>query len=246
MKKIIFYISFLVILVIAWQYFGHSNNKVRLLISSPSMIYKYFTENYSNILTAVFTTFLESFIGLLVATLFSFLIMILCLRFPKFLEIILPIFIGSQVVPIIALAPLLIMLFGLGIEAKVVMAALMCFFPLFINFLSGINSISSTTKELLYIYHASNWFRIFKISFPLSLPNIFTGLKISATLSVIGSIVAEFNGANFGLGKNLFLAAKRLEPELLMTSLLFSIILGGFMYFIIWMLEKKLGKWYLN
>jgi NitT/TauT family transport system permease protein len=158
----------------------------------------------------------------------------------------LPVFIGSQVVPIIALAPLLIMIFGIGLKSKVVMAALMCFFPLFMNFLSGVNSIPVTTKELVFIYDASEWFKIFKINFPLSTPYIFTGLKISSTLSVIGAIVAEFNGADFGLGKNLYLSAKRLEPELMMNSLIISILMGGVMYSVVWVLERKFGKWYLK
>lgn len=78
------------------------------------------------------------------------------------------------------------------------------------------------------------------------MPNIMTGLKIAATLAVIGAIVAEFNGAEIGLGKNLFLAAKRLEPELMMSSLFLSSLLGGLMYFIIYLIEHRFGKWYLK
>ena len=70
------------------------------------------------------------------------------------------------------------------------------------------------------------------------------GLKISATLAVIGAIVAEFNGAEVGLGKNLYLAAKRLEPDMMMNSLLLSTLLGGVVYLCISMIENKLGKWY--
>lgn len=244
MKKIILYLIFFALLILFWEYTG-KNNSVRLLISRPSLIVDYFLFNYYNIFLSASLTFLESFAGLLLAVFFSFLVMILCMIFPKILEFVLPIFIGSQVVPLIALAPLLIMLFGIGINAKIIMAALMCFFPLFMNFLAGINSIPATTKELIFMYDSSKWFTIFKINFPLSLPHIFTGLKISATLSVIGAIVAEFNGADYGLGKNLFLAAKRLEPELMMVSIIISILTGGFMYLLIWLLEKKLGKWYL-
>jgi NitT/TauT family transport system permease protein len=137
------------------------------------------------------------------------------------------------------------MVFGIGIKAKIVMAALMCFFPLFINFLSGYISIPRTTNDMLYLYAASTWFKIIRVNIPLALPSIFAGLKISATLSVIGSIVAEFNGADYGLGKNLYLAAKRLEPELMMTSILLTSLLGGIMYGTMWLLERKLGKWYL-
>ena len=72
-----------------------------------------------------------------------------------------------------------------------------------------------------------------------------TGLKIAATWSVIGAIVAEFNGADIGLGKNLFLAAKLLEPELMLSSLILSSLLGALMYGLIILIEKRIGKWYL-
>ena len=77
------------------------------------------------------------------------------------------------------------------------------------------------------------------------IPNIFTGLKLGATLSVIGAIVAEFTGAEFGLGKNLFLTSIRIEPELMMLSIISSMILGCFLFATIYTIERFLGRWYI-
>lgn len=99
---------------------------------------------------------------------------------------------------------------------------------------------------MMFIYGATTTQKIRHMYFPLALPNIMSGLKIATTLAVIGAIVAEFNGADVGLGKNLFLAAKRLEPELMMTSLILSSLLGGGLYISIVLIEKKIGKWYLK
>jgi NitT/TauT family transport system permease protein len=151
--------------------------------------------------------------------------------------------ITSQVVPLIVLAPFFIILFGIGLPSKIAMASLMCFFPVFINFARGYNSISENIHDFLDINNASIWHRIQHVYFPLSLPNIVAGLKISATLAVIGSIVAEFNGAEVGLGKNLFLSAKRLEPELMMSSLILSSILGFLLYGIILIIERININW---
>ncbi len=76
------------------------------------------------------------------------------------------------------------------------------------------------------------------------MPSIIAGLKISATLAVIGAIVAEFNGADLGLGKNLYLSAKRLEPELMMTSLILSTIIGFLLFYIVKIIEVLKGEWY--
>src|SRR5690606_6580259 len=142
--------------------------------------------------------------------------MILCFYKPKLMDFVLPIMVTSQVIPLIVLAPFFIFLLGIGLGSKIAMAALMCFFPIFVNFALGYKAMSQNIHELMHIYNADTWTRIRNVYFPLAMPSIMAGLKISATLAVIGAIVAEFNGAEIGLGKNLFLAAKRLEPDLMM------------------------------
>ena len=94
----------------------------------------------------------------------------------------------------------------------------------------------------MHIYNADTWTCIRNIYFPLSLPSILAGLKISATLSVIGAIVAEFTGAKVGLGKNLFISAIRLEPDLMMSSLILSSLIGLFLFLTMRVLEKRLIK----
>jgi NitT/TauT family transport system permease protein len=216
----------------------------RLLLSSPSLVFDYFINNSGSLLNATYVTLLEAVIGLLIATTFSFLMMLICFYKPKFMEFILPLMITSQVIPLIVLAPFFIILMGIGIESKIAMAAIISFFPVFVNFAQGYKSINSRIHEFMDIHNASLIFRIKRIYFPLSMPSIMAGLKVSATLAVIGAIVAEFVGAPIGLGKNLFLSAKRLEPELMMASLLLSTSIGLLLYMSIQMIENKFGRWY--
>lgn len=234
-----------ILLLLLWQYYSSHNQTVRLLISSPSLIYQYFGEHTADLLMATKTTLFEALIGLLIAVVFSFLMMIFCFYKPKLMEFILPIMVTSQVVPLIVLAPFFIILFGIGTGSKIAMAAIMCFFPIFVNFAQGYKAINTNIHELMQIYNTPTLTKIKQVYFPLSMPSIMAGLKISATLAVIGAIVAEFNGAENGLGKNLFLSAKRLEPDLMMTSLILSTFLGGLSYFVIYLIEKKFGNWYL-
>lgn len=243
MKNKILYIFIVIILLLVWQYFGSTNNTVRLLLSSPSLVLDYFTENYSELTQATLITFVEAFVGLLIATFFSFSVMILCFYIPKLMDFVLPIMVASQVIPLIVLAPFFIILLGIGLESKIAMAALMCFFPIFLNFTQGYKSISQDVHELLHIYDASIRSRIKNVYFPLAMPNIMTGLKISSTLAVIGAIVAEFTGSTQGLGKNLFLSAIRLEPDLMMSSLILSTLLGAVIFGSIYFIEKRLTRW---
>lgn len=239
------YIGMLMLILLLWEN-AASNSNFRILLSSPSLIFTYFITNFSALLTATFATMYESAMGLLLAVAISFGIMIICFYIPKLMEFVLPIMITSQVIPLITLAPLFILIFGIGYSSKIMMAALICFFPIFINFANGARLISKNILELMYIYNASKTQLIFRVYFPLSMPQIMSGLKVAATLAVIGAIVAEFNGTEVGLGKNLFLSAKRLEPELMMSSLALSALLGGLLYLSIYLIEYIFGKWYLK
>jgi NitT/TauT family transport system permease protein len=159
------------------------------------------------------------------------------------MDYILPIMITSQVIPLIVLAPFFIVLMGIGLSSKIAMAALISFFPIFINFAQGYKSISKNIHELMMVYQAPLKFRIKNVYFPLSMPSILAGLKISANLAVIGAIVAEFSGAENGLGKNLYISAIRLEPELMMSSLFLSMFIGIFFYSLFVIIERRIVRW---
>ena len=244
--KYIIYATFAVLLFILWEWVAVNNSTVRLMVSSPSLILNYYQENSVDLLKATSITFYESIMGLLLATSFSFLIMIICFYIPKMIDYVLPVMVSSQVVPLITLAPLFIIIFGIGFLSKILMSALICFFPVFVNFANGVKLIPKNINEMLFVYNAAKTQKIFRVYFPLSTPYIITGLKIAATLSVIGAIVAEFSGAEFGLGKNLYISALRLEPEMMMCSLFLSAALGGTLYGIIVLIERLIGKWYLT
>lgn len=244
MKKRYIYIILLLVILFVWEFAGRNNSTTKLLVSTPTLSFQYLINNFGSLLNATWITLIESFLGLILATFFSFFVMVIGLYFKKFLDTIMPIMIVSQIIPVITLAPLIILIFGIGIEAKIIISALMCFFPIFINFNNGIRNIQNEIFDLLKVYNAKTTFKIINVYFPLSTPNIMTGLKISSVLAVIGAIVGEFNGADIGLGKNLFLSAKRLEPELMINSLVFSSIIGFLLFGSILLIEYKFGKWY--
>lgn len=246
MRNWLLYIALILILLFAWQYWGSSNSTVKILISSPTSCFRYFCDNQQQLIQAVLITAFESITGLIIATCVAFLLMMSCFRFPSFYKFILPIILATQVIPLITLAPFFILWLGIGVSSKIALAAIISFYPIFMNFTTGYNSISPNIFDLLDIYKAKLPFRILNVYFPLSLPNIFTGLKVAATLSVIGAIVAEFSGTDNGLGKNLLLSAIRIEPELMMLSISFSAFVGCALFGLIFLIERISGKWYLN
>ncbi|MBA3972623.1 MAG: hypothetical protein C0504_00230 [Candidatus Solibacter sp.] len=229
----------------AWEVTSRSSNNIRLLLSSPLRILEFIQGNYLDLLNATWVTLVEALLGLLLATAGSFTLIILGFFVTGLLRFLLPAMIASQVIPLIVLAPFFVVAFGIGLSSKVAMAAVLCFFPIFVGLAQGYRLIPQNIHDLLDVYHAPKALRVLRAYLPLSLPSGMAGLKVSATLSVIGAIVAEFTGSEVGLGRNLFLSTIRLQPELMMASLVGSAILGAVMYTGVHLLERRVGFWYL-
>ncbi len=111
-----------------------------------------------------------------------------------------PLIVASQAVPIVALAPLLVIWFGPGTLSKILVCALVVFFPVLISTVLGLRSVEPDLADLMRSLQASRWHTLIKLELPSSLPALLSGLKVGATLSVIGAVVGEFTGADEGLG----------------------------------------------
>lgn len=140
-------------------------------------------------------------IGFVLGSLTGFMIGVLVSQFAVFNRLIYPYVVALQTVPKVALAPIIIVWFGFGIWSKVFMSMLICFFPVAVNTIEGLNSVRPDQIMLMRSYTATRW-QIFRIvQLPSALPYIFAGLNIGIVLSIIGTIVGEFVGTTTGLGR---------------------------------------------
>lgn len=121
-------------------------------------------------------------------------------RSPLLEKIVAPYLVASQSIPIVALAPLLVLWFGFGLTAKVVASALICFFPILINTIVGVRAIDAESRELMHTLSASARQVFWMLEVPAALPVYLGGVRVGITLSVIGAVVGEFVGADQGLG----------------------------------------------
>ncbi len=111
-----------------------------------------------------------------------------------------PLIVASQAIPIVVIAPILVVWFGYGIAAKLVIVALICFFPITVNTLDGLRSVDPEAVKLMRSLDASPWQRFRRVEAPAALPNLFTGIKIAAVVAPIGAVFAEWAGSSSGLG----------------------------------------------
>jgi NitT/TauT family transport system permease protein len=227
----------------AWEVIGHTTTG-RLLVSRPALLVEYAGNNGDQILRSAAYTAAEATLGLGIAIIFSLAFGLICIYAPRVASTAHPILVGSQTIPFICIAPLVILSFGPGVSGKVFLSFLMCFFPLVTNIVTGVRRVPRAHLELLTMMNAPRSFVIRNVYLVFGLPFIFAGLRVAAPFCVVGAIVAEFNGAEWGLGKDMFIAAKRLEPELMMLGLTCAILLSAALYGFVLIIESTSGIWY--
>lgn len=196
--------------------------------------------------THIETTLVEILIGFTV-TAFVGIFLAVVITWSRFLrQIIMPIITLFNSLPKIALAPLFLLWFGYGIIPNVMIAFLISFFPIVINTAAGLNAVEEDLLDLVRYLHASKWQVFVKIRLPNSLPYIFSGFKISATLCVVGVIVGEFIASTQGLGFLLKSAQGLMDTPPMFASLILISLLGFSFFGFISLLERWVMPWQQN
>lgn len=196
------------------------------LLPAPGDVFTSFIKQYRVFLMHMGITAYESFAGFIVGNVLGIGSAIILHRFYRLQEFTMPMFISLQAIPIVALAPLLIVWLGTGLISKVAMAAIICFFPMVVNTLQAFSNVDRDFQELFRFHRADYLSTLKLLLIPASFSSIVSALRISAGLSVVGAIVAELTGANKGLGYLLLNASYRLETNMMFVAMLLSALLG--------------------
>ena len=154
-----------------------------------------------------------------------------------------PYLVASQTVPVVAIAPLLVIWFGSGLLSKVLVTTIMVFFPTLLSTVVGIRNVDPDLRELMRSLRASHRQLFLKLELPGALPVIFSGLKLSVILAVVGAIVSEFVGADEGLGFLINLGRGVLDTPLIFVAILMIVLLAQALYWSITLLESHLLRW---
>ena len=154
-----------------------------------------------------------------------------------------PLVIGSQAVPVPVIAPLLILVLGFGLAPKILLVALVCFFPVAINLYDGLGRVDTDALKLMRSFDASRWQTFRLLEAPAALPAAFTGLKIAAAVSVIGAVFAEWAGSDSGLGHALLTANGQLETARAFAATFLLFALAVALYGVFALLERRVVTW---
>ncbi len=188
-------------------------------------------------------TVLEAAGGLLLGTLAGFLLAVIFVHVPPIENALYPWVIVLQTVPLVAIAPMLVIWFGNGLLPRIAMSAIFAFFPILVNATRGLRQADPATLELLHSYAVTRWqlFRVLRLR--NSLPFLFAGLKVGSTLAVIGAIVGEFAGAGQGLGFVITVSTYTMDTSRTFAAIAYASLLGISLYLLLLWLERRLVFW---
>lgn len=217
------------------------------LLPAPSAIAQVFLQRWPLLMSYGLFTFREAVGGFAIGCGLGIVVAMLALRFRQLAAVLVPFSVASNAVPIIAFSPLAIVWFGVGPASKVAVVAVMCFFPTMISTYRGLTSVSPAALELMRSYASREREVFFKLRLPNSLPFMFNAFKLSAGLSMIGAVVAEFFGGPItSLGVYIKNEAGLLRTREAWSAIIVACILGLVFYLAIQIVERFLIPWHVS
>lgn len=241
--KVVIPIGILLFLLGIWELLVFLFEIEHFILPPPSQIVMTLFEERLRLLGHSLVTLQEMLLGFILAVSIGIPLAVLMFEFPVLEKAFYPYVIGSQTVPVFAIAPLLVVWFGYGISSKVAMAALIVFFAIVLNTLDGLKSTDTDTVNLFRIMRAGRWQILWKLRLPSALPFIFSGAKIGISISTIGAVIGEWVGAKEGLGYLMLYANASFEVSLVFAAIFCLTFLGLGLFTLMTLIERFAMPW---
>lgn len=233
LSKILYPLAAITAAFVLWQVGVRAFNVPRLVLPAPTDIFAELVAKWPIYLAFTQPTLSVILIGFAVATVAGILLGMLVSFSPIANRTLYPLMVSSQMVPKVAVAPVFIIWFGSGLNAKVLISFLIAFFPIMISTMVGLESIDQDMVKLFRSMGAGRIRTFFKLRLPAALPNIFAGLKIGMSMAVVGAVVGEFVAADRGLGYYLIYANGQLDTVGVFGSLMLLTLVGVTLYYLV-------------
>jgi ABC-type nitrate/sulfonate/bicarbonate transport system permease component len=227
----------------AWQWVASLGSVDDLTLASPVEVWGAFGDDGDLLLDNARVTLVEVLLGLAVAVVAG-VVFALAMHLSRTLrEAAYPLLVGSQAIPIVVLAPIFVLAFDYGIGPKLAIVALICFFPVTVNVLDGLRSVEAEHLKLMRSFGASRLRTLRSVEIPAALPSFFSGLKVAATVSVIGAVFGEWAGADKGLGRLVLLGNNQLQTPRVYAGVVLLTLMAVALFALVTLLERVVCPW---
>ncbi|MGE0155232.1 MAG: ABC transporter permease [Reyranellaceae bacterium] len=231
------------ILLISWEFLVRVLAVPAFILPPPSRVAVALAGNVELLAANAGITALEILLGLVLGAALGCLSGLTLVRFGAARQLLLPVLIASQAVPVFALAPLLVLWLGYGLASKIAMAALVIYFPVASAFYDGLRRTDPGWLELARTMRASNAAMLLQIRLPAALPALASGLRVAAAVAPIGAVIGEWVGASAGLGYLMTLSLARAQTDLAFAALLLLAVMGLALFYAVDALLRRLIPW---
>lgn len=235
-----------VVFLLAWYAVSVFLKVPAYLLPRPEAVVERLGQDFGYLMGHAWVTTYETIGGFLLSVLIGVPLAFVIVSSSVVEKALMPWLVLSQTFPKVALAPLIVVWFGLGIVPKILVTFLVAFFPIVISTVVGLRSMETEMLELARSMKASRFQIFWRFRLPLALPSLFSGMKVSVAFSVVGAVIAEWVGATQGLGYLLLTANANLDTALLFAVLAILTVLGIALYYAVEVIEQRLIPWHVS
>jgi len=233
----------LVGLFAAWEFYVAASGINRVTLPAPSEVFSAAVRNRTLLWDHSLVTLKETVLGLGVSIVVAIGLALLIDAFAPVRRALYPLLVGSQTLPVVVIAPLIILWFGFELTPKILVVTLYTFFPITVAFASGLAGTSEEALVLMRTLGASRLKTLFLLKVPQALPGLFTGLRISVTYAMIGAVFAEWSGARGGLGIYILMMKNSFRTDMVLAAIFLISALSLGLFVLVGVIEKMVVRW---
>ena len=229
--------------VILWELVSVIFRIPSYILPGPDQVVRAFAGDFSLIMYHILATLKEGGIGIAISVGLSFLIAMWMDRSPRAKKTIYPLLVISQTVPVMAVAPLLIIWFGFGIAPKIILVVVMCFFPITVNLTDGFSRVDRDCLNMFRIWNATEGQIYRHLKFPCALPYFFSGLRVSLTWMLVAAILSEWLGGDRGIGVYMLRAKQTYALDKVFAAVVVVVLISLLLIGILEGIRKRVVRW---
>ena len=230
-------------IILAWQFLLPLAGVPPYIAPTPTRIASAFANQWPLLLDNLWPTMAESLAGFLFGNLAAVIFAVAFVYSRTLNSAYFPVVLFFNTIPILALSPIIILIFGLGMLPKIVIASVICFFPTLVNMVRGLNSAAASEHELFRVLSATPWETFWRLRLPRSMPMLFSSLRIASATAVIGAIVGEWIGSDKGLGALIIQATFNYQTERLYAAIVLSSSMAIVLFLMVVSVERRVAAW---
>lgn len=236
-------IVFILILLIIWEIIVNVGGIEKYILPAPTDVIEVLIKDFKTMIPHILATLYEGMVGFLIAIALSIILAVIMDMVPLIKRALYPVLVISQTIPTVALAPLFIIWFGFGALPKIIVVVIVCFFPIVISIVDGLEGVDKDLINHFKLMGASKLNVFLHLKLPYGMINFFSGMRIAATYSIMGAVIGEWLGGDKGLGVYMTRARSAYALDKMFASIVIIVAISMGIFLLVSLMEKLFTPW---